>query len=116
MVSLTTLRDAASATGKTFDRIFVDALHDHLTHVGMLSSNEQAHGRASAATQLAATIAKASTRQLGRLHDARPAQAVAPDSSVCRTGWSTPGKATGHPERPACVIAAHVRRPALRSS
>ncbi|KUN25520.1 hypothetical protein AQJ23_16755 [Streptomyces antibioticus] len=82
MVSLATLKDAASATGERFDRIFVNALHDHLTHVGMLSSNEQTHGRASAATLLAATIAKASTRQLGWLDDARPAQATAPDSSV----------------------------------
>ncbi|MFC8350058.1 DUF305 domain-containing protein [Streptomyces sp. NPDC057280] len=82
MVSLTTLKDAASATSKRFDRIFVNALHDHLTHVGMLSSNEQAHGRASAATQLAANLANASTRQLGWLDDARPARASAPDSSV----------------------------------
>ncbi|MFF5497672.1 DUF305 domain-containing protein [Streptomyces aquilus] len=82
MVSLTTLKDAASATGERFDRIFVDALHDHLAHVRMLSSNEQTHGRAGAATQPAATIAKDSTRQLGWLDEARPAHAAAPDSSV----------------------------------
>lgn len=74
MVSLGTLEKAAATNGPAFDRILTDALRAGFTQSRSLCADEQTHGQAEEATDLAAAIARRTAEQSARLDKLRPAQ------------------------------------------
>lgn len=76
MVSLGTLEKAATTNRQAFDRILTDALRADFTQSRLLCAEEQTHGQANEATELAATIARSTAEQttwLDKLRAAQPA-------------------------------------------
>ncbi|GAA2985712.1 hypothetical protein GCM10010447_13090 [Streptomyces fulvorobeus] len=95
MVSLGTLEKAAATNGQAFDRILIDALRADFTQSRLLCADEQTHGQADEATELAAAIARSTAEQITQLDKLRAAQpatsgdettvAPGPDATVSRT-------------------------------
>ncbi|MEU1038411.1 DUF305 domain-containing protein [Streptomyces sp. NPDC005907] len=103
MVSLGTLEKAAATKGQAFDRILTDALRAAFTQSRSLCADEQTHGQAHEATELAAAMARSSAEQTSRLDKLGAAQpatsgegttvAPGPGASAARTSIAsrTPG-------------------------
>ncbi|WP_325750782.1 DUF305 domain-containing protein [Streptomyces sp.] len=89
MVSLGTLEKAAATDGQAFDRILTDALRAGFTQFRLLCAEEQTHGRADEATELATAIARSTAEQttrLDKLRAARPATSGTPSQATAVKG------------------------------
>ncbi|GAA4806317.1 DUF305 domain-containing protein [Streptomyces ziwulingensis] len=99
MVSPGTLEKAAAMNGRAFDRILTDALRAGFTRSRSLCADEQTHGQADEATELAAAIARSTAELTTRLDTLRAAQpapsgdettvAPGPGASVARSSGRT---------------------------
>ncbi|MER6120780.1 DUF305 domain-containing protein [Streptomyces sp. NPDC001743] len=78
MVSLGTLEKAAATHGRAFDRILTNALRATFTQSRLLCADEQTHGQADEAAELAASIARSTAEQTSRLDKLRAAQPARP--------------------------------------
>lgn len=91
MVSLGTLEKATATTGQTFDRILTGALRAGFTQSRLLCADEQTHGRAEEATELAAAIARRTAEQSARLDELKLRAAQPAPSGDGTTGAPGPG-------------------------